>query len=247
MEPSEEGRAVNLLRSRAGFGSGAALAEAAGLHPSVVNNIIRGKTQRLHTDTRNEIERATGVPLGTLQQVAEGNSSAEDVIAQALAGVQDGDTPTSTVTAFRSGGRGAVDDLDQLSLDELGERRRIAREEALKTVSRSVGRLELSDPPEPLSFSPQTDFVVLDRAGRVTIVDVYSMLRWFRKNESNRLTEQIGKQARWRHQGAERVVVFTILPWPDYIIDEIAHFGIEYAETQAELERLLMSDAEEQT
>lgn len=83
MEPSEEGQAVNLLRVHAGFPSGKALADECGVAASVINNIMGGKTRRLHTDTRNAIEQATGAPLGTLKRVAEGTITAEQAVALA--------------------------------------------------------------------------------------------------------------------------------------------------------------------
>lgn len=78
---TELGTAVELLRDAAGFPSGKALADAAGVHPSVINRIVNGESTRLHAATRTAIEQATGVPPGTLTQVADGELTAEQAVA----------------------------------------------------------------------------------------------------------------------------------------------------------------------
>lgn len=77
---TELGRAIDGLRDAAGFKSGNALAKAAGLHASVINNLIGGVTKSAHASTRAAIEDATGCPRGVLLQVQRGELTA----AQAL-------------------------------------------------------------------------------------------------------------------------------------------------------------------
>lgn len=85
------GRAVDGLRSAAGFTSGLALAKAAGLHASVVNNLINGETKSAHSETRAKIEDATGAPRGTLLRVHQGEITPEQAVALAA------DEPTEPV------------------------------------------------------------------------------------------------------------------------------------------------------
>ena len=227
MEPSEEGRAVNLLRKRANFRSGAALAEAAGVHPSVINNIIRGKTQRLHTDTRNEIETATEVPLGTLQRIAEGPESAEEVLAHLNSPFADVD--------YRAGAEGS--DAPQDADLELARRTAEQRETMFATVGRSVGRLGLELVEDP-SLDPHPDLVV-DAGGRRIVVQVCGRLG---PDVSEEITDMVGEQARWRADGVDRVIVFAYVDWPEPVVEEIGRFGIEYAGSQKQLEELLTAE-----
>lgn len=75
------GRAIDGLRVSAGFKSGNALAKAAGLHASVINNLISGETKSAHAGTRSKIEDATGAPRGTLLRVHRGEITPEQAVA----------------------------------------------------------------------------------------------------------------------------------------------------------------------